>query len=189
MTYLFALFCTVRERTVKIAKGTGDYPWGFRIQFSKPILVTEVDTRGLISKFVDDIVNKEEDSLRLQKDIDQLVKWPDQWQIEFTLVKCFDSILDNIVSAPLKNRTGSKTNHPSKLRHINNKWDRTPTLHRRRTDDVTEQGDETSATKHIGSANGAAEEAGLQIGDIVLAVNGTDVTSIPHSEAATLARQ
>ncbi|XP_072924126.1 uncharacterized protein pdzph1 isoform X2 [Hemitrygon akajei] len=71
----------IRERTVKIAKGTGDYPWGFRIQFSKPILVTEVDT------------------------------------------------------------------------------------------------------------NGAAEEAGLQIGDIVLAVNGTDVTSIPHSEAATLARQ
>ncbi|XP_075181802.1 uncharacterized protein LOC142254546 [Anomaloglossus baeobatrachus] len=71
----------VRERTVRIAKGTGDYPWGFRIQFSKPILVTEVDT------------------------------------------------------------------------------------------------------------NGAAEEAGLQVGDIVMAVNGTDVTSIPHSEAASLARQ
>ncbi|KAM3937218.1 uncharacterized protein RB166_004640 isoform 2-T2 [Leptodactylus fuscus] len=71
----------IRERTVRIAKGTGDYPWGFRIQFSKPILVTEVDT------------------------------------------------------------------------------------------------------------NGAAEEAGLQVGDIVMAVNGTDVTSIPHSEAATLARQ
>ncbi|KAF7250246.1 PDZ and LIM domain protein Zasp, partial [Varanus komodoensis] len=71
----------VRERTVRIAKGTGDYPWGFRIQFSKPILVTEVDT------------------------------------------------------------------------------------------------------------NSAAEEAGLQIGDIVLAVNGTDVTSIPHSEAANLARK
>lgn len=35
---------TVRERTVKVIKGTGDYPWGFRIQFSKPILVTEVDT-------------------------------------------------------------------------------------------------------------------------------------------------
>ncbi|XP_029474051.1 uncharacterized protein LOC115100037 [Rhinatrema bivittatum] len=70
-----------RERTVRIAKGTGDYPWGFRIQFSKPILVTEVDT------------------------------------------------------------------------------------------------------------NGAAEEAGLQVGDIVMAVNGTDVTSIPHSEAASLARQ
>ncbi|XP_066195773.1 uncharacterized protein [Sylvia atricapilla] len=34
----------IRERTVKIAKGTGNYPWGFRIQFSKPILVTEVDT-------------------------------------------------------------------------------------------------------------------------------------------------
>ncbi|KAE8635675.1 hypothetical protein XENTR_v10002706 [Xenopus tropicalis] len=71
----------IRERTVRIAKGTGDYPWGFRIQFSKPILVTEVDT------------------------------------------------------------------------------------------------------------NGAAEEAGLQVGDIVMAVNGTDVTSIPHSEAACLARQ
>ncbi|KAM8960259.1 uncharacterized protein RCH25_035970 [Pelodytes ibericus] len=71
----------IRERTVRISKGTGDYPWGFRIQFSKPILVTEVDT------------------------------------------------------------------------------------------------------------NGAAEEAGLQVGDIVMAVNGTDVTSIPHSEAATLARQ
>ncbi|XP_075703433.1 uncharacterized protein LOC142682658 [Rhinoderma darwinii] len=71
----------IRERTVRIAKGTGDYPWGFRIQFSKPILVTEVDT------------------------------------------------------------------------------------------------------------NGAAEEAGLQVGDIVTAVNGTDVTSIPHSEAASLARQ
>lgn len=37
--------------------------------------------------------------------------------------------------------------------------------------------------------DGAAEEAGLQVGDYVLAVNGTDVTSIPHSEAADLARQ
>lgn len=35
---------SVRERTVKIIKGTGEYPWGFRIQFSKPIVVTEVDT-------------------------------------------------------------------------------------------------------------------------------------------------
>ncbi|XDV53741.1 hypothetical protein PO909_022171 [Leuciscus waleckii] len=70
-----------RERTVKIGKGMGEYPWGFRIQFSKPIVVTEVDT------------------------------------------------------------------------------------------------------------NGAAEEAGLQVGDYVLAVNGTDVTSVPHSEAADLARQ
>uniref|UniRef100_A0A3Q3NAY0 PDZ and pleckstrin homology domains 1 n=1 Tax=Mastacembelus armatus TaxID=205130 RepID=A0A3Q3NAY0_9TELE len=72
---------SIRERTVKISKGTGEYPWGFRIQFSKPIVVTEVDT------------------------------------------------------------------------------------------------------------NGAAEEAGLMVGDYVLAVNGTDVTSIPHSEAANLARQ
>ncbi|GLD51832.1 uncharacterized protein AKAME5_000481900 [Lates japonicus] len=72
---------SIRERTVKINKGTGEYPWGFRIQFSKPIVVTEVDT------------------------------------------------------------------------------------------------------------NGAAEEAGLMVGDYVLAVNGIDVTSIPHSEAADLARQ
>uniref|UniRef100_A0A3P9I7P7 PDZ domain-containing protein n=1 Tax=Oryzias latipes TaxID=8090 RepID=A0A3P9I7P7_ORYLA len=36
---------------------------------------------------------------------------------------------------------------------------------------------------------GAAEEAGLMVGDYVLAVNGVDVTSIPHSEAANLARQ
>ncbi|XP_067172527.1 uncharacterized protein [Apteryx mantelli] len=71
----------IRERTVKISKGTGNYPWGFRIQFSKPILVTEVDT------------------------------------------------------------------------------------------------------------NSAAEEAGLQVGDILIAVNGTDVTSMPHSEAANLARK
>ncbi|KAM7025969.1 uncharacterized protein M8220_016702 [Acridotheres tristis] len=71
----------IRERTVKIAKGIGNYPWGFRIQFSKPILVTEVDT------------------------------------------------------------------------------------------------------------NSAAEEAGLQVGDILIAVNGTDVTSMPHSEAANLARK
>ncbi|XP_047426120.1 uncharacterized protein pdzph1 isoform X2 [Mugil cephalus] len=35
---------SIRERTVKISKGTGEYPWGFRIQFSKPIVVTEVDT-------------------------------------------------------------------------------------------------------------------------------------------------
>ncbi|CAN9504755.1 unnamed protein product [Ophioblennius macclurei] len=72
---------SIRDRTVKISKGSGEYPWGFRIQFSKPIVVTEVDT------------------------------------------------------------------------------------------------------------NGAAEEAGLMVGDYVLAVNGIDVTSIPHSEAADLARQ
>ncbi|XP_016377540.1 uncharacterized protein LOC107715841 [Sinocyclocheilus rhinocerous] len=71
----------IRERTVKISKGMGEYPWGFRIQFSKPIVVTEVDT------------------------------------------------------------------------------------------------------------NGAAEEAGLQVGDYVLAVNGTDVTMVPHSEAADLVQQ
>lgn len=38
-------------------------------------------------------------------------------------------------------------------------------------------------------SDGAAEEAGLIVGDYVLAVNGVDVTSIPHSEAANLARQ
>ncbi|MEQ2179005.1 hypothetical protein GOODEAATRI_020093, partial [Goodea atripinnis] len=38
------LLMTVRERTVQINKGAGEYPWGFRIQFSKPIVVTEVDT-------------------------------------------------------------------------------------------------------------------------------------------------
>ncbi|XP_045053600.2 uncharacterized protein [Desmodus rotundus] len=71
----------VRERTVRLFKGTGDYPWGFRIQFSKPIVVTEVD------------------------------------------------------------------------------------------------------------ANSAAEEAGLQIGDVVLAINGTQVTSVEHAEAVHLARK
>ncbi|XP_023368496.1 uncharacterized protein LOC111725036 [Otolemur garnettii] len=71
----------VRERTVRLFKGTGDYPWGFRIQFSKPIMVTEVD------------------------------------------------------------------------------------------------------------ANSAAEEARLQIGDVVLAVNGTEVTSAEHAEAVHLARK
>ncbi|KAL6040366.1 hypothetical protein STEG23_033881, partial [Scotinomys teguina] len=71
----------VRERTVRLFKGTGDYPWGFRIQFSKPIVVTEVDT------------------------------------------------------------------------------------------------------------NSAAEEAGLQIGDMVLSVNGTEVTSVEHAEAVHLAKE
>ncbi|XP_028611541.1 uncharacterized protein LOC114611047 [Grammomys surdaster] len=71
----------VRERTVRLFKGTGDYPWGFRIQFSKPIVVTEVDT------------------------------------------------------------------------------------------------------------NSAAEEAGLQIGDVVLSVNGTEVTSVEHAEAVQLAKK
>ncbi|XP_063101559.1 uncharacterized protein LOC100715200 isoform X2 [Cavia porcellus] len=71
----------VRERTVRLFKGTGDCPWGFRIQFSKPIVVTEVD------------------------------------------------------------------------------------------------------------ANSAAEEAGLRIGDVVLSVSGTEVTSTEHAEAVHLARK
>lgn len=48
MIYSDALCISVRERTVKIGKGMGDYPWGFRIQFSKPIVVTEVDTSKLL---------------------------------------------------------------------------------------------------------------------------------------------
>lgn len=36
---------------MKISKGTGEYPWGFRIQFSKPIVVTEVDTSKWIPDF------------------------------------------------------------------------------------------------------------------------------------------
>ncbi|KAK1345090.1 hypothetical protein QTO34_013795 [Cnephaeus nilssonii] len=71
----------VRERTLRLFKGTDDCPWGFQIQFSKPIVVTEVD------------------------------------------------------------------------------------------------------------ANSAAEEAGLQIGDVVLAVNGTEVSSVEHAEAVHLARK
>lgn len=35
----------------------------------------------------------------------------------------------------------------------------------------------------------AAEEAGLQIGDVVLSVNGTEVTSAEHAEAVHLAKK
>lgn len=38
-------------------------------------------------------------------------------------------------------------------------------------------------------SDGAAEEAGLLVGDYVLAVNGTDVSGAPHSQAADLARE
>ena len=38
-------------------------------------------------------------------------------------------------------------------------------------------------------ADSAAEEAGLQVGDVVLAVNGTEVTAVEHAEAVHLARR
>ena len=38
-------------------------------------------------------------------------------------------------------------------------------------------------------ADSAAEEAGLQVGDVVLAVNGTEVTGVEHAEAVHLARR
>lgn len=38
-------------------------------------------------------------------------------------------------------------------------------------------------------ADSAAEEAGLQIGDVVLSVNGTEVTSVEHAEAVHLAKK
>eukprot|EP00061_Rhincodon_typus_P012013 g37448.t1 len=57
----------------------------------------------------------------------------------------------DLICKPLKNRTGSIANHPSKPKRINNKQDRTSTLHRRRTDDVTQQGDNTSAIKNTSS--------------------------------------
>eukprot|EP00061_Rhincodon_typus_P002986 g19000.t1 len=52
---------------------------------------------------------------------------------------------------PLRNKSGSDTTHPSKLRHINSKWDRTLMLHWRRTGDVTLYGDKTCANKLISS--------------------------------------
>lgn len=89
---------------MRISKGAGDYPWGFRIQFSKPIVVTEVDT-----------------SERRRP----------------------------------RRRLGQRPPHPPSFC----------------------------------LPDGAAEEAGLMVGDYVLAVNGTDVTGVPHSEAADLARR
>lgn len=41
----------------------------------------------------------------------------------------------------------------------------------------------------FGFPDSGAEEAGLQVGDILIAVNGIDVTSMPHSEAVNLARK
>lgn len=54
----------VRERTVRLFKGTGDYPWGFRIQFSKPIVVTEVDTSECSHKKVEFIPEQPSQSYR-----------------------------------------------------------------------------------------------------------------------------
>ncbi|XP_043548926.1 tRNA wybutosine-synthesizing protein 4 isoform X3 [Chiloscyllium plagiosum] len=47
----------------------------------------------------------------------------------------------------LSETNGNDTTHNSKPRHINRKQDRTPTLHRRLTDDVTKHGGETSGNK------------------------------------------
>ncbi|KAK2505846.1 hypothetical protein MC885_000105, partial [Smutsia gigantea] len=88
------------EQTVRLIKGTGDYPWGFQIQFSKPIVLTEVDARSVCSFFT-------------------------------FLCLLFLSL----------------------------------------------------------SKDSAAEEAGLQTGDRVLPINGTEVTSAEHAEAVHLARK
>ncbi|XP_064164927.1 uncharacterized protein pdzph1 [Anguilla rostrata] len=93
---------TIRERTVRISKGTGDYPWGFRIQFSKPIVVTEVDT----------------------------------------------------------SEYSGAGEHKGGCQH----------------------------TDHYDTAYNVRWERTL-VGDTVLSVNGTDVTSVSHSEAAELAKQ
>ena len=48
---------------------------------------------GMVSKFADDtkiggIVDSEEGYLGLQRDLDQLGRWADEWQMEFNLDKC-----------------------------------------------------------------------------------------------------
>ncbi|TNN72211.1 Splicing factor 3A subunit 2 [Liparis tanakae] len=40
----------IRERTVKISRGTGECPWGFRLQFSKPIVGAELGPDASLGK-------------------------------------------------------------------------------------------------------------------------------------------
>ena len=48
---------------------------------------------GMVSKFADDTkiggtVDSEEGYLGMQRDLDQLGQWADEWQMEFNLDKC-----------------------------------------------------------------------------------------------------
>ena len=59
------------------------------------IYINDLDENigGMFSKFADDtkiggIVDSEESYLRLQRDLDQLGQWADEWQMEFNLDKC-----------------------------------------------------------------------------------------------------
>ena len=59
------------------------------------IYINDLDENigGMVSKFADDtkicgIVDSEESYLRLQRDLDQLGQWADEWQMEFNLNKC-----------------------------------------------------------------------------------------------------
>ena len=59
------------------------------------IYINDLDENlgGMVSKFADDtkiggIVDSEEGDLGLQRDLDQLGQWADEWQMEFNLDKC-----------------------------------------------------------------------------------------------------
>ena len=59
------------------------------------IYINDLDENigGMFSKFADDtkssgIVDREESYLQLQRDLDQLGQWADEWQVEFNLDKC-----------------------------------------------------------------------------------------------------